>query len=211
MLEQYHLLYVTAIEDNVSRMRRITTGTGIEILSTADLSINVHVRAKSLDPMENARLKAKAYYKKSGVPTLAVESGLYIDGLPEEEQPAAQYRKFRGIRLTDRDCIDYYSTLSSRLGGQVKAMFLSAACLVLTDDLVCERCDGSVSAQPFLLSAKAHPKQISGQPFASLAVKLEDGRYWADDLDAVVDWNMTNGYRDFFAQALKQLADYSHR
>lgn len=205
MLEQFHLLYATKIERNIEEMRRIMAGTGIEILSPFDVSANVHVQLKSLDPAENARTRAIAYYKKMGIPSFAVESGLYIDGLPEEEQPAARYRKFRGIRLSDSDCLDYYSTTASRLGGGVKAMFLSAVCLVITEDMVYERCDGGVSAKPFLLTGKAHPKRISGNPFASLAVDPDTGKYWADDLSALVNWDLTNAYRDFFAQSFKHL------
>lgn len=205
MLEQFHLLYATTIQHNITEMRRIMTGTKVEVLSPFDVSANVHARLKSLDPVENARIRAMAYYRKMGIPSFAVESGLYIDGLPEEEQPAARYRKFRGIRLSDSDCLDYYSTTASRLGGSVKAMFLSAVCLVVSDDMVYELCDGSISARPFLLTNKAHPKQLAGNPFASLAVDPDTGKYWADDPSVLVNWDLTNAYRDFFTQALKDL------
>ena len=124
MLQQFHLLYANSREEDIRRMKQIMAGTGIEIFSPYEVGARVHVKTKGLDPVENARIKAMAYYQKMGIPSIAVESGLYIEGLPEEEQPAAQYRKYKGIRLSDEDCIDYYCALANRIGKQIKAMFL---------------------------------------------------------------------------------------
>ena len=204
MMQQFHLLYASDREEDIRRMKQMMAGTGIEIFSPYEVGARVHVKTKSLDPVENARTKAMAYYKKMGSPSFAVESGLYIEGLPEEKQPAAQYRKYRGIRLSDEDCIDYYCSLANRLGKPVKAMFLSAICLVVTEEEIFQSNADALSASPFYLATKVHPKRVSRQPFASLAINLDDGRYWADDPEHILTWKLTNAYRDFLVGNTKR-------
>ena len=204
MLQQFHLLYANSREEDIRRMKQIMAGTGIEIFSPYEVGARVHVKTKGLDPVENARIKAMAYYQKMGIPSIAVESGLYIEGLPEGEQPAAQYRKYKGIRLSDEDCIDYYCALANRIGKQIKAMFLSAICLVVTEEDIFQSSADSLSVKPFYLAQRVHPKRVPHQPFASLAINLQDGRYWADDPEQILTWELTNAYRDFLVGNTKR-------
>lgn len=148
MLNKFHLLYTTLSSEKFDAMRRIISGTGIELISPADAFLSIHVKNRSDDPAENARRRALAHYKKGGVPTLSVEAGLYLEALPEKEQPGARYRRIQGVHLRDEDCIDYYACLANRLGGRTMGMLLCAACLVVTDDQVFERCHADLSPSP---------------------------------------------------------------
>ena len=53
----------------------------IKILSPNDVDIHLEIDENGKTAIENALLKATAYYKVLNMPVIAGDSGLYIDGL----------------------------------------------------------------------------------------------------------------------------------
>lgn len=43
-------------------------------------------------PLENARMKALAYYETFRIPVFSCDSGLYFDNVPDEVQPGIHVR-----------------------------------------------------------------------------------------------------------------------
>ena len=78
------LLYATGNESKICNMRYRLTGYDVEIITPKDLGIHIDVDESGSTPIENARLKAKAYYEKTGLPTLVADSGLYVDDIPSD-------------------------------------------------------------------------------------------------------------------------------
>ena len=55
-------------------------------------------------PLENAEIKAKAYYEAFQMPVFSCDSGLYFDELQEEEQPGLHVRRInRWVELIGTD------------------------------------------------------------------------------------------------------------
>lgn len=67
--------------EKIAEMRRILEPLGIEILTPRDLGINVDVEENGSTFMENAEIKAKAFYEVAGIPVIADDSGMCIDNL----------------------------------------------------------------------------------------------------------------------------------
>lgn len=86
--------------------------------------------------MENARIKARAYWKtvreqtELDWPAFSCDSGLYIERLPEDEQPGVHVCPVNGKNLTDDEMIEYYAGLARRLCGRAPARCRNAICLV---------------------------------------------------------------------------------
>ena len=59
----------------------------IELITIKDLQINLHVEENGKNAIENAYIKAKAYYDKTGITTIGMDNNLFIEELPEEKQP----------------------------------------------------------------------------------------------------------------------------
>ncbi len=57
-------------------------------------------------PIENARLKTKAYFEKTELPTLAADSGLYVDDIPSDAQPGLFVRRVNGKAVAKKDITD---------------------------------------------------------------------------------------------------------
>ncbi|MFA5355512.1 MAG: non-canonical purine NTP pyrophosphatase [Candidatus Paceibacterota bacterium] len=71
----------------------------LELFSLADLNITDDVEEDSEDLLENASKKARYYGEKSGLPTLADDTGLFIDALDGE--PGTHSKRW--LSGSDRD------------------------------------------------------------------------------------------------------------
>jgi len=80
------------------------------------------VKESGNNPVENARIKAMAYFQAfrslAGIdyPVFSCDSRLYIEGLSESEQPGVHVRRVGDKILTDEEMVDYYSSVAQRLG-----------------------------------------------------------------------------------------------
>ena len=59
----------------------------IEVVIPKDLGVSIDVVEDGITPEENACKKAKAYHDVLKMPTIAEDSGLYVDKFSDEEQP----------------------------------------------------------------------------------------------------------------------------
>ncbi|MCR5688254.1 MAG: XTP/dITP diphosphatase [Lachnospiraceae bacterium] len=78
------VVFATGNENKLKEIRQITEGMDIEIVSMKDAGFYADVEETGTTFEENAFLKASAIAKKSGLPTLADDSGLEIDYLGKE-------------------------------------------------------------------------------------------------------------------------------
>ncbi len=79
--------------------------TPFELVSLSDVGIDMDVDETGATYAENATLKAAAYARMSGLPTLADDSGLEVDGLGGE--PGPRSARYAGERANDRDRIAF--------------------------------------------------------------------------------------------------------
>ncbi|MDO4516950.1 MAG: XTP/dITP diphosphatase [Bacillota bacterium] len=65
----------------MSEMRAILAGIDVEILSQADVGVDLEPEETGTTFEENARIKAKAIMEATGLPAIADDSGLMVDAL----------------------------------------------------------------------------------------------------------------------------------
>ena len=108
---------------------------GIEIVTPKDLGLSVDVDETGRNPVENAVIKAEAYHQASGLLTIAMDDGLFLENLPEDLQPGTHVRRVGGKRLTDEEMIEYYVGLVDQFGrdGKLAGYFLKGVTIV-TDE-----------------------------------------------------------------------------
>ncbi|MCS6957358.1 MAG: RdgB/HAM1 family non-canonical purine NTP pyrophosphatase [Aquificaceae bacterium] len=147
------LLLATTSEGKVREIKRLFEGSGIEIL-IADQSLQVE--EKGLSFLENAYLKAKAYYEVYGIPTFADDSGLVIPAL--DGYPGIYSSRFYSLSWggqepveTTRDMANIKKVLRLMEGVEDRSAYFFACVLVYAGDwgLWAEgRCDGSITYEP---------------------------------------------------------------
>lgn len=107
-------------EFNFLRRKRAVEPLGIELISLNDLKCEIRdVVENGNTPLENAQIKAKAYYDAFQIPVFSCDSGLYFDELEEREQPGIFIRRVNGQVLSDEEMIQYYSELAKTHGGKM--------------------------------------------------------------------------------------------
>lgn len=103
-----------------------------ELLSLRDLGITEDVEETGVTHEENALLKAKFFYEKSGaLPTLGEDSGVYVDAFPG--QLGVYTRRWKGMGdSTDEQWINHFlREMESVLDEKRTAHFVCCAALII--------------------------------------------------------------------------------
>lgn len=132
-------------------LERILKPLGIDAVSAKEAGVVLDdVEETGTTFAENAFLKADAAYKKTGMPSVADDSGLSVGAL--NGRPGVYSARYAGENATDKDRY-------TKLLGEMKdipedertAHFTSAICCILSDGSKIEvegRCDGRIAFEP---------------------------------------------------------------
>jgi len=193
------LIYGTTNKSKIRFMKKRVESLGIEILSLADVDApKLNIQENGNSPLENAKIKALAYYDALKMPLFSADSGLYIDGLDDERQPGINVRG-QGDWMSDDDAIAYYSALAKEMGGSMTARYKNAICLVLSPTEIHAYMGEDIASEPFLLVAKPHEKRREGFPLDSLSVHIRSGKYYYDDDNDFGKYSLIgDGFAAFF-------------
>ena len=138
--------------DNKNKLREFRTlfeNFGVEFLSKADTGFTEEVEETGETFAENARIKAEAVMRFTGLPAIADDSGLCVDSLGGE--PGVRSARYTGSHA-DSDA-DRYELLLRNLGETQErgARFVCSLCCVFPngDILTAEgTCEGSILFAP---------------------------------------------------------------
>jgi len=197
------LIYGTGNSAKVQHMRSLLSSLDVEIIGIKELGVNLpDINESGNDPLENAVIKAKAFYTALGKPVFSADSGLYIEEVPPRLQPGVYVRRVNGKNLNDAEMTAYYSDLARQYGGKLTAQYRNAICFVMSDSEIYTRNESDIWGRRFLLVDKPHEKRVDGFPLDCLSVNLSSGEYYYDKntQDDIFDHS---GFVTFFREALK--------
>lgn len=210
------LLYGTSNMAKLEPMKRMASELNIEIigLDGFDTSGLGEIEESSDIPLENARIKALAYYTAFGVPVFSCDSGLYFDNVPDKYQPGARIRRVHGEYLNDEEMISYYSALAKKFGGRLTAKYINSICLVKDLDNIVGYDGEDIASERFFLISKSHKDRTHGFPLDSISIHIDTGKYYMDikenDYYKTKDsWGIDLGFRRFFRENVLCLKDKS--
>ncbi len=165
----------------------------LEILSLNDLNKKVLPILEDWETAkENSLKKSKIYAKRTGFPTLSIDEALYIDELPESEQPKTKVRRYESeVNLTDEEMLQKFSSKIAKLSNKwvtwIYAISLSYP-------------NGEVLYQEIQLKEEMKEKpslsMIPGYPLSSLLFDSKKNKFqsqytqsdWDKYLDPVYEW-----------------------
>jgi len=131
------LLLASQNPGKLAEMRQLVDGLPFRVLGPKDVGIDDAPEETGTTFLENARLKARHYSKRSGLPTVADDSGLSVDALGGA--PGLYSSRFGGDGASDAD---RNRLLLEKLRGVPEekrgARFTSAVALARGGDLVFE-------------------------------------------------------------------------
>lgn len=193
------VLYGTTNKAKLQAMRTALESFDIELIGLGDIDSELpSINENGKTPLENAEIKARAYYDAFHMPVFSCDSGLYFDELQEEEQPGLHVRRINGKELTDDEMIQYYASLAERHGGRITGRYRNAIYFILDENHHYSSMDMSIATEPFILVPEPHSKRVEGFPLDSLSIDIETGRYYYDLGVKDVSTSVDDGVRKFF-------------
>ena len=199
------ILYGTTNKGKLQAMRSALESFDIELIGLGDIDSELPcINENGKTPLENAEIKAKAYYEAFHMPVFSCDSGLYFDELQEEEQPGLHVRRVNDKELTDDEMIAYYAALAERHGGRITGRYRNAIYFILDEDHQYSSMDMSIATEPFILVAEPHEKRVEGFPLDSLSIDIETGKYYYDLEVKDVSTSVDDGVRRFFSSVFRK-------
>jgi len=200
------LIYGTTNKAKIDFMKRRIEPLGMEVLSLTDVDApKLDITENGNSPLENAKIKALAYYKVLKMPVFSCDSGLYIDGLDDSRQPGINIRG-QNDYMDDDEAVRYYSALAAELGGSMTARYKNAIVLVLDEKTIYEYMGEDIASEPFLMVAKPHKNGVvaKGFPLDCLSVQIKNGKYYYD-IEGYIDkyLNVHDGFAAFFKRVME--------
>lgn len=202
------LLYGTGNLAKLSAMNSRLERLGIELIGLNDLKVEGYSIPEILEngntPLENARLKATAYYEAFQMPVFSCDSGLYFDNVPDEVQPGVHVRNVNGKCLSDEEMIEYYAGLARQYGNLI-ARYRNAICLVTDESHIYEAMEPSMESEKFILTDKPHSAiRKKGFPLDSMSIDIKTNKYYYDlSEDKLEQVAVEDGFLAFFKKVLK--------
>lgn len=138
-------------KNKAAELDRILNPLGIKAVTAREAGVDLgDVEETGSTFAENALIKAKAAFEKTGVPCVADDSGLAVDALNGE--PGVYSARYAGENATDEDRIN---KLLKNLEGVPEekrtAHFICSVCCIIDNDTVITAegtCDGTIAKEP---------------------------------------------------------------
>ncbi|AAW39538.1 XTP/dITP diphosphatase [Dehalococcoides mccartyi] len=128
----------------------LLSGSGFELVTPADMGIDITVAETGTTFEENARLKAAALAEASGILTLADDSGLAVDALGGE--PGVYSARYAGENATDTDRNAYLLSKMHTIPAEKRtARFCCVIAIAQPGHIIATfegTCEGFISTEP---------------------------------------------------------------
>lgn len=171
----------------------------------------------TFENIENAIKKARGYYEKTKISTIAGDSGLFIDGIPNDKQPGLFVRRVNGKVLSDDEMIEYYTKLIESIGGKGTAYYVTGLALITEQKLFTTE----IIEDKFILSSTTSNKNHRGNPLDVMTIDPVSQKFYTDMTDEdflslghnfdkecvkFLEKNLLNNSKKF--QKIKSFSDY---
>lgn len=208
------LLFGTGNQAKLSVMRKRLSKLEIELIGLNDLKADGKeipiVTENGITPLENARLKAVAYYEAFQLPVFSCDSGLYFDNVPDEVQPGVHVRNIDGKCLSDEEMLTYYTGLAKEYG-DLTAEYRNAICFIMDKEHTYESFEPELYSERFIITDKPHSEiRKKGFPLDSISINLKTGKYYYDLADDELEqFAVEDGFLKFFERVLNESDSFS--
>lgn len=136
------VLFATHNPSKIERLKQYASVPNVEIITATELHLkqdhdlnnlniaDLIVDENGADEIENAMIKAKAFYDLYNIPAMSLDTGLYFEGVLDEEQPKQSVQGAAGVEIHDEPEVKYnkmvkhYTELATKYGGSLKGYFL---------------------------------------------------------------------------------------
>ena len=174
--EVKQVLFASSNPSKVAMYAEELKRNNIDVLTLKDINLKLNVEENGKNAVENAVIKAKAYYGATKIKTIAIDDNLYLEGVEESLQPGTNVRRVNGKRLSDEEMIKYYSSLVNAHGGKISALYKKGVAIYDGNELKTFECDNN----SFYLVDKPSDILHEGYPLDSISKVKEIDKYFTE-------------------------------
>lgn len=172
------ILFATSNKAKIDRFLDSLLKNDIKVITLADINDSIDIDENGDSAIENALIKARAYYRKTGITTIAMDDNLYLENVPLDKQPGMYVRRVNGKRLTDAEMIEHYSNLVKEYGenGKLTAKWIYGMALIKDG----KEFTYTWEKGDFYLVDSPSNKIKAGYPLNSISVNKKLNKYFTD-------------------------------
>ena len=176
------IIFATSNESKAKRFNKGLKELGIEVLSLKDINLKLNVEEDGSTAIENALIKARECYKKTGMPCMGMDDTLYMEGVPEERQPGLFVRRVNGKSLTDEEVLLYYINLVKEYGkdGKINCKWIYGLAVINEKG---EESTYTWSKDDFYMVSNRSNKINPGYPLNSISKYKKLDKYFTEVTD----------------------------
>lgn len=203
------LLFATGNEFKFNLMKeRLKVFEDIELVSPKMLGISIDVVEDGKTAEENSIKKAIAYHELTKLPTIAEDSGLYIDKFKRDEQPGLFVKRVNGKDgLSDEEVLKHYTDMLKKYNGRSLAHYYSGVCII---DENGEMCSDTVEEDEFLLTINRCKKvNMKGSILNCISYDLDAEKYFDERTEEETKYHyqaLDERYRELVRSILRKEA-----
>ena len=172
------ILFATSNQSKVNRFYDKLLENDIKLLSLKDLNIDLDVEENGNTAIENALIKARAYYNETKLVVMAMDDTLYLENVPDNLQPGMYVRRVNGKRLSDDEMIEHYSSLADKYGdnGKITARWVYGMAIINNGI----EYTYTWSKEDFYITNTPSNKINPGYPLNSISINKKLNKYFTD-------------------------------
>jgi XTP/dITP diphosphohydrolase len=172
------LLIATTNPAKLAEYRVLLRGFDLRLVSLRDAGIDAEAPEDAESFVANARLKARFYFERAGIATLADDGGLEVDALGGA--PGARSHRWLGAEPDDRALAEAIIERTSRFPPERRSARLRAAAVLIyrSNGKTFERV--AEAAQEGIIADLCYSQIRTGFPYRSVFFLPELGRYLAE-------------------------------
>ena len=203
------VLFATKNPAKVKKYKEGLEKKGIKLLTINDVNVDINIDESGKNCIENACLKAKAYYDATGIVSIGMDNTLFIEGFPDDKQPGTHVRRVNGKELTDEEMIEYYTSLVKEVGGKVTAKWVYG--MAVYGDNIYETY--TWNKDEFYLVDEVSSIRNPGYPLDSMSIDKRVNKYFVEltnedkeyiEKEKLKDGNKDSDVINFIVESLKK-------
>ena len=196
------ILFATGNASKVASFSDKLQDKGILLKSLKDINVNIDIEESGKTAIENAEIKARAYYEATKMTTMAIDDTLFIEGIPEEKQPGVYVRRVNGKRLNDEEMIEHYTNLVKKYGkdGKLNTKWISGMAIIKDGKTSTHT---EITSEYYLVDTPARERK-EGYPLSSIMIHKKLNKYdiYLTEEDKKNNQTDDSGYIDFIVKTL---------
>lgn len=175
------ILFATSNQSKINRFYDKLLDNNIKVLSLKDLNMDLDVEENGNTAIDNALIKARAYYNETKLPVMAMDDTLYLERVPDNLQPGMYVRRVNGKKISDDEMIEYYSSLADKYGdnGKITARWIYGMAIINNG----MEYTYTWSKDDFYIVDTPTNKINPGYPLNSISINKKLNKYFTDITD----------------------------